>query len=379
MSARLTTMMEMTAVTKAHGLESVEIASLDKSIKNVTYSGLEVDKVHAYFGSVSYALHNILNVGCLAFCVFLAIKKVITIGEVVLYQSMFTSISGQVSSLVGEIPALGKGADALSSVAEIMTATDVEQSFGKARVGKVYGNVEFKGVTYSYPNSSVLAVKNLNLKVKSGECVAFVGSSGSGKSTVMNILIGLLKPQGEVIIDGTPMTELDLAEYRHHISVVPQNSILFPGTIRENITYGLDKYTEEELFKAVEMANMNEFLKDLPDGLDTLVGEHGDKLSGGQKQRVAIARALIRNPDILILDEATSALDNLSEYHVQQAISASVAGRTTFIVAHRLSTIRNADTIVVMESGEAVEIGTYDELMAKKGKFYELKKLAERE
>ena len=173
------------------------------------------------------------------------------------------------------------------------------------------------------------------------------------------------------------ITELNLSEYRHNISVVPQNSILFPGSIRDNITYGLDKYSEEDLQKVLEMANINEFLADLPDGLDTEVGEHGAKISGGQKQRITIARALIRNPKILILDEATSALDNISELHVQKAISSSIQGRTTFVVAHRLSTIRDADRIVVMEQSKIVECGTYEELMAKKGKFYELKELNE--
>ena len=195
---------------------------------------------------------------------------------------------------------------------------------------------------------------------------------------MMNMIIGFLKPvSGRLYIDGKNIDELNLSKYRHHISVVPQNSILFSGTIRENITYGLTCYKEEDLQRVVEMANLNEFVKDLPNGLDTIIGEHGDKLSGGQKQRITIARALIRNPRILILDEATSALDNISEYHVQKAISSSIRGRTTFIVAHRLSTIRDADRIVVLDDGVAVEMGTYDELMEKKGKFYALKRLNE--
>jgi ATP-binding cassette subfamily B protein len=192
------------------------------------------------------------------------------------------------------------------------------------------------------------------------------------------MIIGFLPPtEGELLIDGKSIKDFNLTEYRSHISVVPQSAILFSGTIRENITYGLSHYTEEDFNKVVEMANLNEFVKDLPDGLDTQVGERGEKLSGGQRQRVTIARALIRDPQILILDEATSALDNVSEYHVQKAIASSIQGRTTFIVAHRLSTIRDADRIVVMENGEAVEIGTFDELMDKKGKFYELKKLSD--
>jgi ATP-binding cassette subfamily B protein len=213
--------------------------------------------------------------------------------------------------------------------------------------------------------------------VKKGERIAVVGSSGSGKSTLMNLLIGLLSPtNGRILIDGVPMTELPMQKYRRFISVVPQNSILFSGTIRENITYGLGSYSEDALLKAVQDSAVDEFLPSLPDGLDSPVGEHGDKLSGGQKQRVSIARALIRNPRILIMDEATSALDNVAEYHVQKAIERLVQERTTFIVAHRLSTIRNADRIVVMDEGKMVEIGSYDELMQKNGKFAELERLS---
>lgn len=377
-SVKLTNMLTMMPVTKAHGLESTEISSVEKSIAKLTGSGIEMDKAYGKFGACSWVTNTLLSALCLVFCVVLALIGRITIGEVVLYQSLFTSISSSISSLIGIFPQLTSGMEALSSVSEIMNAKDVEMNIGKKAIHEIDGNVEFDHVSYRYPDSPEFVVKDFNLAVKSGECIAVVGASGSGKSTIMNLIIGFLVPtEGRVLIDGKPLTELNLSEYRHHISVVSQNSILFSGTVRENITYGLSGYSEEQLNKVVEMANLNEFVNNLPQGLDTRIGENGDKLSGGQKQRITIARALIRDPRILILDEATSALDNISEYHVQKAIASSIKGRTTFIVAHRLSTIRDADRIVVMERGVAVEIGTYEELMEKKGKFYELKCLNE--
>ncbi|MBQ9485717.1 MAG: ABC transporter ATP-binding protein, partial [Clostridia bacterium] len=373
---RLSTMVEMMTVTKAHGLEQTEISSVERSIKSLEGSGIEMDKTMAGYGASTWVINVLLSSVCLFFCIVLALYGHITIGEVVLYQSMFNSISGYVSALVNTAPQLGSGFEALRSVSEIMNVKDIEMNIGKSDVIDVKGDVEFQDVFYKYPNTHQYVVKNLNFKVKSGECIAVVGASGSGKSTIMNLIIGFLTPNsGRVLIDGKPLTEYNLSEYRHHISVVPQNSILFSGTIRENITYGLEKYSEEDLQKVIEMSNLNEFVKDLPKGIDTVIGEHGDKLSGGQKQRITIARALIRDPAILILDEATSALDNISEFHVQKAIASSIKGRTTFVVAHRLSTIRDADRILVMENGVCVESGTFDELLAKKGKFYELKTL----
>lgn len=376
MSTRLSTMVEMVAVTKAHGLEETEFSAVSDAIKGLEGSGLEMDKTNAKFGASAWVVSVMLSAVCLIFCAILAVNGNISIGEVVLYQSLFTTISGYVSALVNIVPQLGSGFEALRSVSEIMNVKDVEVSIAKKDAVKIEGDVEFEHVSYKYPNTNQFVIKDLNFSVKKGECIAVVGASGSGKSTIMNLIIGLLRPvDGQILIDGKPLDEYNLSEYRHNLSVVPQNSILFSGTIRENITYGLEKYSEEELNSVVEKANLNEFIKDLPNGIDTVIGEHGDKLSGGQKQRITIARALIRNPSILILDEATSALDNISEYHVQQAISSSIRGRTTFIVAHRLSTIRDADRILVMENGRCVENGTFDELIAKKGKFYELKTL----
>lgn len=377
LSAKLTTTLQMMQLAKSHGLVRLEDREVKKRLEAVKQSGLDLDKTNAWFGSASWVCSQIFSVGCLFFCVFLAWKGYITPGEVVLFQTLFSSISGSIMTLIAIYPALVSGREAVSSITEIMQAEDLERDEKKIFMQNVEGRVDFENVCYHYPNAEKLVVNGFDLHVRSGERIAIVGSSGSGKSTVMNLIIGLLSPtSGEIYVDGVPMSKMSMQSYRKFLSVVPQNSILFSGTIRENITYGLRAYDEETLQNAVRDANILEFLDQLPDGLNTAVGEHGDRLSGGQKQRVSIARALIRDPKILILDEATSALDNVSEYHVQKAIDKLVHARTTFIVAHRLSTIRGADRIVVMEEGKMVEVGTYEELMAKGGRFCELEKMS---
>lgn len=377
MSTKMTTLLTMLPLSKAHGLEAREGEDVQRHIQSVMTAGLKLDGTHAIFGSLMYVVRNVLGGLCLFFCVLLAVIGRITAGEVALFYSLFGSINTYIANIVGVYPQFVAGKDAVNSLFEIINAEDIESASGEMIKPFYKGEVEFENVSYHYPKEEKDVVKNFNLQVKEGECIAIVGSSGSGKSTVINLLIGLIDPtDGSVKIDGVPMTEIDKQNYRHFISVVPQNSILFSGTIRENITYGLECYTEEELLQAVEDADIHEFLASFPKGLDTLVGEHGDKLSGGQRQRICIARALIRNPRILILDEATSALDNMAEYYVQKAVNREVKRRTTFIVAHRLSTIRHADRIVVMENGEIVELGSYEELMALGGKFSELERLS---
>lgn len=375
-SAKVSNMLDMIPVTKAHGLENEEIAILEENIRTLREKGLVLDNVNAYFGSITWVISQLMSAVCLFFTAFLAFKGKIPVGDVVLYQSYFNSISGNVQSLTSIYPQLTKGLESIRSVSEIVLSNEVENNSNKIKLRFVHGSIDFSHVYYRYPNTSEDTISDFSLSVEPGECIAFVGASGSGKSTIMNMIIGFLIPTGgELKIDGKPIETLNLSDYRHFISVVPQNSILFTGTIKENITYGLANVSQEKLDEVVRLANINEFTDELPNGLDTMIGEGGGKLSGGQKQRISIARALIRDPKILILDEATSALDNISEYHVQKAISHLIKGRTTFIVAHRLSTIRDADRIVVMDGGRCVETGTYSELMAKKGKFYELKTL----
>ncbi|MFR4519679.1 MAG: ABC transporter ATP-binding protein [Fusobacterium sp.] len=229
-------------------------------------------------------------------------------------------------------------------------------------------NIKFENVDFIYPNSEAKVLKNINLKVNKGEVVAFVGSSGSGKTTLVNMIPRFYDPvSGSIKINDSDIRDYSLKEFRGHIGMVPQETFLFSGTIAENISFGKEGITREQIEEAAKMANAYNFIIDLDKGFETEVGERGVLLSGGQKQRIAIARALIQNPSIMILDEATSALDTESERLVQDALEKLMVGRTTFVIAHRLSTIVGADKIVVMEKGEIKEIGNHSELLMKNG------------
>ena len=253
---------------------------------------------------------------------------------------------------------------------------DIEHNEGKEVLDDIEGEFDFKNVMFRYNNIDRPVLHELNLHVDKGETIALVGESGAGKSTILNLVIGFnLANKGEVLVDGHDMNKIDLRSYRKHIAVVPQTPILFSGTIRDNITYGTENVDDATLDEVVKAANLTDLIESLPDGLDTMVGEHGGKLSGGQRQRISIARALIRNPKVIVLDEATSALDSISEKLIQEALNNLTKDRTTFIVAHRLSTIKDADRIAVIADGHCVEYGTYDELMELKGEFYQMKKI----
>lgn len=375
-SIRVIEMVELIPVTRAHALEKQETKKMNNQLVNVAKKGLKLDMIQSYFGAVSWAAFQAFQVICLGFTGCLAAKGYISVGEVVMYQTYFGSIVGQISGAITMLPTIAKGLESVNSVGDILLCDDIENNNKKKKVKNVAGQITFKNVDFQYKDSEVPVLTNLSLDIKPGETIAFVGASGAGKSTILNLVIGFFQTTGgQVMIDGQDIKTLNLPSYRSHIAVVPQNAILFSDTIRENIIYGTNDISEEELRKVIKAANLEELIATLPEGLDTKITEHGKNLSGGQRQRVSIARAFVRNPKILILDEATSALDSISEKKIQESIEKLVKDRTTLVVAHRLSTIRNADRIAVIGDGGLQEFGTYDELMEKKGEFYKLKKL----
>lgn len=377
-SAKVMEMVEMVPVARAHALEKQETRKMGTQLDQIARKGLNLDMVQTYFSSISWVAFQVFQVLCLAFTTWMAYRKVIGIGDITLYQSYFTSIVAQISNLIALLPIISKGLESIDSVGDIICANDVEDTENKKKLDHVRGEIAFRHLSFSYPKNERPVLNDLNLTIHEGETVAFVGASGSGKTTIINLAIGFLKPDsGQVLIDGCNMEEINLQSYRRHIAVVPQQSVLFTGTVRENITYGLEDYPEEKLKEVIQAANLEDMVAKLPEGIDTVLTEHGENLSGGQRQRISLARAFARDPKILILDEATSALDSVSEKKIQDSIHRLVKGRTTLIVAHRLSTIRDADKIAVIGEGGLMEYGSWDELMDKKGAFYRMRTLQE--
>lgn len=373
-SARVMEMVELIPVTRAHALEEEEVEKMSGQLMAVAEKGYKLDVVQSLFGSVGWAIFQIFQIVCLGFTGILALKGNILPGDITLYQSYFASIVAQVSSIMTLIPTLAKGIESVNSIGEVLLEEDIENNEGKEVIDKVVGKFEFKDVKFRYNNTDKNVLNGLNLTVNEGETIALVGESGAGKSTILNLVIGFNNASdGLVALDGKNIDEIDLRSYRKHLAVVPQTSILFSGSIRDNITYGRDDIDDETLQKVIKAANLTDLIESLPNGVDTMVGEHGGKLSGGQRQRISIARALIRDPRVIVLDEATSALDSISEKLIQEALNNLTKGRTTFIVAHRLSTIRDADKIAVIANGKCVEYGTFEELMELKGEFYKMK------
>jgi len=365
--------MQGISIVKAFANEWYEIARYNGKIKEIVKIAIKGGKYRGYFASfIIFCLFGAI-VAVVWFGVRLSISGEMSVGQLisfVLYSTFVGASFGGIAELYAQIQ---KAVGATERVFELLEEIpeDIKDTLSNSNE-KIKGNVSFKNVAFSYPSRSEIQVlKEVSFNADFGNKIAIVGPSGAGKSTIASLLLRFYDINGgEISIDGKNIYDYDLETLRGNMSIVPQDVILFGGTIRENIVYGKPNATEDEIIKAAKQANAYQFIKGFPEKFETIVGERGIKLSGGQRQRIAIARALLKNPSILILDEATSSLDSESEKLVQEALEILMEGRTSIIIAHRLSTIRSADQIIVLDDGTIKEQGTHQELIALENGIY---------
>lgn len=330
----------------------------------------------------SYNMINQLFAGFMYFVLmviggFFVIKKTMSPGDLVAFVLYLNMIIATVNRLVEFTDQYQKGITGIERFVEVMNLkSDIFDRENAKELKDVKGKIVFDKVSFKYPDqddNDPWILDDINFVIDVGENVALVGPSGAGKSTITKLIPRLYETnKGKILVDGNNVNNLSLRSLRNNIGIVQQDVYLFGGTIRENIEYGKENATDEEIIMASKLAGAYDFIMDLPDGFDSYVGERGVKLSGGQKQRISIARVFLKNPSILILDEATSSLDNTSEAIVQDSLEKLAKGRTTLTIAHRLSTIINADSIIVLTEDGIVERGTHLELLDKKGVYYKL-------
>jgi len=366
---------------KAFSNEWFEIGRYENSLKKVVGLALRTGKIRGLF--ISFMLFSLF--GTIVFVVWFGVGLMqageLSFGDLTAFVIYTTFVGASMAGFADLYSQLQKTIGATQRVREIIK--EPVEDVMTVRVPledryKLSGRVSFEGISFAYPSRAEMQVlKDVHIKAEPGEQIALVGPSGAGKSTMVAMILQFYHPDsGRIVFDGLDSSTIPLSQLRRQMAFVPQDVMLFGGTIRENIAYGNPDASEEEIIAAARKANAHDFIVSFPEGYQTIVGERGIKLSGGQRQRIAIARAILKDPVILILDEATSSLDSASESLVQEALENLMKNRTSFVIAHRLSTVRNADKIYVLDKGQIVESGTHQELMdIEEGLYKSLSKL----
>jgi ATP-binding cassette, subfamily B, bacterial len=345
------------------------------SLKNKEYYRLELEnaKLQGWYYSGGYLLNSITFLLSLCLGAYYVSNGVMTVGSLLTFTNLVGYLVAPLTGLAGQWAGFQRSVTAIERLIDLLERTPASADLPSytPSINQVH-SIQFQDIHFSYDENQRL-FEDVNLDIPAGKVVAIVGPSGGGKSTLFNLLQGIYKPQkGCILLNGKSTEGYTLSELRSAIAHVPQETFLFAGTIRENLLLARPNITEAEMIRAAIDANIHEFVMSLPDDYHTQIGERGIKLSGGQKQRVAIARAILKDAPILLLDEATSALDSETEYHVKEALDGLKKGRTTMVIAYRLSTIQNADLIIVLDKGKIVQMGSHEELLYKQGLYQNL-------
>lgn len=372
-TGRLTETLNGIRVIKGFNAEPQEIKSFESGVEKLFLNVKSSLTATSLITSSATFLLGLASTGILGIGGYLIINQQLTIGELlsfIVFLGFMVAPIIQMSNIGSQLTEAFAGLDRTE---ELMNMTPEDDGTTRTvTLGPIRGDVVFEDVSFGYEEGKDV-VRNISFSAPAGSVTALVGTSGSGKTTIAGLAASFLNPQGgKVTVDGVDLSKVSLDSYRSQLGVVLQDDFLFEGTIRENILFPRPGATEDQLQTAVRAAHVHEFTNRFEAGLDTVIGERGVKLSGGQRQRIAIARAILADPRILVLDEATSNLDTESESFIQESLRSLMKGRTTFVIAHRLSTIRQANQILVIEGGKIVERGTHDELIASKGRYFEL-------